>query len=296
MLQRTKLNMPHQDYESLLDELYNGLVGTRGAGGAMPRRRHTEEDRRLLDEICNWASGRGQTLMRTVRGMASYADAIRVLARLEGLPEIDIEPLVAAKYGHVVCAQIYGTEGMEEKDEQLNLLMEEFPHLSIVTAQYEEEEVQVVGGAEDDKRRKVSYHLMHRRAKFDQRGNAMGIHATHRIKLPGHPILGEGKPENQNMGMAVATGLYLQTIDMNQDAQLAEGLKLRNVLAQFEGKAAERPVPLRAPRHLGSDVGAGPRGTVQGFETATSLRGYLRRHEPDVARRPDQVLGIQDGR
>jgi len=32
--------------------------------------------------------------MRTVRGLASYADATRVLARLEGVPEHDIEPLV----------------------------------------------------------------------------------------------------------------------------------------------------------------------------------------------------------
>jgi len=109
--------------EALLDELYAGIVGKRGGGGAMPRRRHTEEDRRLLREICTWASGRGQTLMRTVRGLASYADATRVLARLEGIPEHDIEPLVMAKYNHLICAQVYGSAGNEEKDEQLNELM-----------------------------------------------------------------------------------------------------------------------------------------------------------------------------
>jgi hypothetical protein len=35
--------------------------------------------------------------------------------------------------------------------------------------------------------------------------------------------------------LAVATGQYLQTIDMNQDAQLAEALKMRNMLGQFTG-------------------------------------------------------------
>ena len=57
------------------------------------------------------------------------------------------------------------------------------------------------------------------------------VRQTHRVRLPGFPIVGEGKPENQNLGMPFATGLYLQTIDMNQDCQLAEALKMRNALA-----------------------------------------------------------------
>ena len=236
MLQRAKLNLPQQNYESLLDELHNGIVGTRG-GGVMPRRRHTAEDRRLLSEICTWASGRSQTVMRTVRGLASYADATRVLARLEGLPETDIEPLVAAKFNHLVCAQVYGAEGMEEKDAQMDELLALYPHLSIVHMQYTEEgkvELDEYKNVQLDTRR-TTYFLVHRRAKFDAQGNPTGIAVAHKIKLPGFPIIGEGKPENQNLGMAVATGMYVQTIDMNQDAHLAEGLKLRNVLVQFVG-------------------------------------------------------------
>jgi hypothetical protein len=56
---------------------------------------------------------------------------------------------------------------------------------------------------------------------------------THRIALPGNPIIGEGKPENQNDGVIWLQGDYIQTIDMNQDAHLAEGLKLRNLLGLF---------------------------------------------------------------
>ena len=41
------------------------------------------------------------------------------------------------------------------------------------------------------------------------------------------------QPAALHLGLAVATGMFLQTIDMNQDAHLAEALKLRNVLAQF---------------------------------------------------------------
>ena len=122
MLQRTKIHLPQQDYDGLLDELSAG-------------------DRRgTLGEICRWASGRSQTLMRTVRGMASYADATRVLARLEGVPETDIEALVAAKYNHLVCAQVYGSEGNQEKDDQMDELLATFPHMSIVTAHFEDDD------------------------------------------------------------------------------------------------------------------------------------------------------------
>ena len=73
--------------------------------GTVPTRRLTDEDRRLLREICTWASGKSQTMFRTARGFAAYADATRVLARLEGVPETDIEALVEAKFSHVVCAR-----------------------------------------------------------------------------------------------------------------------------------------------------------------------------------------------
>lgn len=38
----------------------------------------------------------------------------------------------------------------------------------------------------------------------------------YRIKLPGYPILGEGKPENQNHAIIFTRGEGLQAIDMNQ--------------------------------------------------------------------------------
>ena len=38
----------------------------------------------------------------------------------------------------------------------------------------------------------------------------------YKIKLPGQPILGEGKAENQNHAMIFTRGDALQAIDMNQ--------------------------------------------------------------------------------
>ena len=126
---------------------------------------------------------------------------------------------------------MYGSEGNEMKDEQLEDILREFPHISIVTAAAElEGELESEDGEKKDNRR-VSWYLTQRSAQRDG-----AIVQTHRVKLPGHAIVGEGKPENQNLSMACVTGMYVQTIDMNQDCQLAEALKARNILAQFTGK------------------------------------------------------------
>ena len=42
------------------------------------------------------------------------------------------------------------------------------------------------------------------------------LQVIYRIKLPGPPIIGEGKPENQNHAIIFTRGEALQTIDMNQ--------------------------------------------------------------------------------
>eukprot|EP00595_Chromulina_sp_UTEXLB2642_P001715 CAMPEP_0196767632 /NCGR_PEP_ID=MMETSP1095-20130614/41799_1 /TAXON_ID=96789 ORGANISM="Chromulina nebulosa, Strain UTEXLB2642" /NCGR_SAMPLE_ID=MMETSP1095 /ASSEMBLY_ACC=CAM_ASM_000446 /LENGTH=1772 /DNA_ID=CAMNT_0042136127 /DNA_START=2165 /DNA_END=7482 /DNA_ORIENTATION=- len=65
--------------------------------------------------------------------------------------------------------------------------------------------------------------------KYDQT-----VKEIYRIKLPGNPVLGEGKPENQNHAIVFTRGRYLQAIDMNQDAYFEEGLKMKNLLQEFE--------------------------------------------------------------
>ena len=57
----------------------------------------------------------------------------------------------------------------------------------------------------------------------------------YKIKLPGNPIIGEGKPENQNHAIIFARGEHLQTLDMNQDHYMGEAYKMRNLLTMFRG-------------------------------------------------------------
>ncbi len=63
-------------------------------------------------------------------------------------------------------------------------------------------------------------------------GNVV-IEEVFRVRLPGDPVLGEGKPENQNHAIIFTRGERIQAIDMNQDNSLDDGLKLRNLLGEF---------------------------------------------------------------
>ena len=56
-----------------------------------------------------------------------------------------------------------------------------------------------------------------------------------------NPVVGEGKPENQNHAMIFTRGEFLQTIDMNQEGYFEEALKMRNCLQEFAKR--EGPLP-----------------------------------------------------
>ena len=83
--------------------------------------------------------------------------------------------------------------------------------------------------------------------KSDGRGK---IQEIYRVRLPGNPVLGEGKPENQNHAMIFTRGEYLQTIDMNQEGYFEEALKMQNVLQEFAKR--DGPLPNDNPRPLRS--------------------------------------------
>lgn len=90
------------------------------------------------------------------------------------------------------------------------------------------------------------------------------IQTVYRVKLPGNPCIGEGKPENQNHAVIFTRGEYMQAIDMNQgiifilsmsclfcslkdifcfkDGFFEEALKHRNLLEEF--KTSRKALPL----------------------------------------------------
>ncbi|CAE6440205.1 unnamed protein product [Rhizoctonia solani] len=183
-----------------------------------------------------WASLRAQTLYRTVSGMMNYAKAIKLLYRVEN-PEVvqlfggnteklerELERMARRKFKFVVSMQRYSKFNKEEQ-ENAEFLLRAYPDLQI--AYLDEEPAKKEGGeprlfsALIDGHSEFVPETGRRRPKF-------------RIELPGNPILGDGKSDNQNHAIIFYRGEYLQLIDANQDNYLEECLKIRNVLGEFE--------------------------------------------------------------
>jgi callose synthase len=67
---------------------------------------------------------------------------------------------------------------------------------------------------------------------------------VYRVRLPGNPVLGEGKPENQNHAMIFPRAEFVQTIDMNQEGYFEEALKMRNALQEFAKQDGPLPTTI----------------------------------------------------
>lgn len=182
-----------------------------------------------------WASLRAQTLYRTVSGMMNYSKAIKLLYRVEN-PDIvhafagnterlerELERMSRRKFKFVISMQRYSKFNKEEQ-ENAEFLLRAYPDLQIA---YLDEEP----GRKGDETRIFST-LIDGHSEFDEKTGKRK--PKFRIELPGNPILGDGKSDNQNHAIVFYRGEYLQLIDANQDNYLEECLKIRNILGEFE--------------------------------------------------------------
>ncbi|XP_054805472.1 callose synthase 10 isoform X2 [Prosopis cineraria] len=201
-------------------------------------------------ELRFWASYRGQTLARTVRGMMYYRRALMLQSYMESRSigvndyyqnnlitsqgfELSRESRAQAdlKFTYVVSCQIYGQQKQRKAPEaaDISLLLQRNEALRVAFIHAEE------SGASDGQ---ISREFYSKLVKADINGKDQEIYS---IKLPGDPKLGEGKPENQNHAIIFTRGDAVQTIDMNQDNYLEEAMKMRNLLEEFLGNHGLRP-------------------------------------------------------
>ncbi|XP_008801869.1 callose synthase 5 [Phoenix dactylifera] len=215
-------------------------------------------------QLRHWASLRGQTLCRTVRGMMYYRRALKLQAFLDMASESEIlegykavtdeaeegkksqrslsaqlEAIADMKFTYVATCQIYGNQklsGDRRATDILNLMVN-YPSLRVAYIDEVEER-------DGDKVHKVYYSVLVK--AVDNRDQEI-----YRIKLPGSAKIGEGKPENQNHAIIFTRGEALQTIDMNQDNYLEEALKMRNLLEEFnEDHGVRQPTILGVREHI----------------------------------------------
>ena len=182
-----------------------------------------------------WASLRAQTLYRTVSGMMNYSKAIKLLYRVEN-PEVvqlfngntdrlerELERMARRKFRFCISMQRYSKFNPQEL-ENAEFLLRAYPDLQI--AYLDEEPPKQKGG---DPR--LFSALVDGHSEVDEKGRRK---PKFRIELPGNPIIGDGKSDNQNHAIVFYRGEYLQLIDANQDNYLEECIKIRNVLGEFE--------------------------------------------------------------
>ncbi|KAG8637297.1 hypothetical protein MANES_15G103700v8 [Manihot esculenta] len=194
-------------------------------------------------ELRFWASYRGQTLARTVRGMMYYRKALMLQSYLERATAGDMEAAISSndatdtggfelspearaqadlKFTYVVTCQIYGKQKEDQKPEAADI--------ALLMQRNEALRVAFIDEVETLKDGKVQREFYSKLVKADINGKDKEIYS---IKLPGNPKLGEGKPENQNHAIIFTRGNAIQTIDMNQDNYFEEALKMRNLLEEF---------------------------------------------------------------
>ncbi|WOL18911.1 callose synthase 3-like [Canna indica] len=212
----------------------------------------------LEEDIRLWASYRGQTLTRTVRGMMYYRKALELQAFLdmakdedlmEGYKAIELtseenpklerslwvqcQALADMKFTYVVSCQQYGIQKRsgDPRAQDILRLMTTYPSLRVAYI----DEVEEPSSDGSKKNEKVYYSALVKAALAGDSAEPVPNldQVIYRIKLPGPAILGEGKPENQNHAIIFTRGEGLQTIDMNQEHYMEEALKMRNLLQEF---------------------------------------------------------------
>ncbi|XVF54616.1 hypothetical protein PTKIN_Ptkin05aG0196000 [Pterospermum kingtungense] len=226
------------EWENYLERVNEG----KSTGNAEAQQSNSELELRF------WASYRGQTLARTVRGMMYYRRALMLQSYLErrslGVDEYSQTDSLATegfelsrearaqadiKFTYVVSCQIYGQQKQNKRAEAVDiaLLLQRNEALRVAFIHTEEN---VAGEGKREFYSKL--------VKADINGKDQEVYS---IKLPGDPKLGEGKPENQNHAIIFTRGEAIQTIDMNQDNYLEEAMKMRNLLEEFRGNHGIRP-------------------------------------------------------
>ncbi|KAH0905704.1 hypothetical protein HID58_037531 [Brassica napus] len=226
----------------------------------------SEEELRTKDELEEelrlWASYRGQTLTKTVRGMMYYRKALELQAFLDmakdeellkGYKALELTSEEASKSGESLWAQCQALADMkftfvvscqqysihkrsgDQRAKDILRLMTTYPSIRVAYIdEVEQTHKESYKGTEE----KIYYSALVKAAPqtkpMDSSESVQTLdQLIYRIKLPGPAILGEGKPENQNHAIIFTRGEGLQTIDMNQDNYMEEAFKMRNLLQEF---------------------------------------------------------------
>ncbi|KAL8483030.1 hypothetical protein ACS0TY_025911 [Phlomoides rotata] len=196
-----------------------------------------ENDENVL-QLRHWASLRGQTLSKIVRGMMYYRRALKLQAFLDMASEDEIlegyksiiepseedrksqrstytqlEVVADMKFTYVATCQIYGNQKHSGDMRATDIL-----NLMVNNPALREAYIDDVEERDGGKNEKVYYSILVKAVgNLDQE--------IFCIKLLGPAKIGEGKPKNQNHAIIFTRGEALQTFDMNQEFNEDHGVR-----------------------------------------------------------------------
>jgi len=276
---------------------------------------------RVTDEqwpdLCEWASNRSQTLWRTVAGMTMYHQALQAHKELQGItessmyqrwtPRESFQCLVSMQmYAYFNATQHRHTNTMFKKFEALKVAFidkRDIPSSDCQEAAWDE--------VHPNQPRRYYSCLLERNPAIDDSDEPATSDARKprlTVELPGFPILGDGKGDNQNHAIIYTRGTYNQCIDANQGAYFEQMLLLPCVLGEFRRRLDPNMDPqmnlsrkiVGFPEHITSDIGT-IGDFAAGAETAFGtilqrsyavLGGRMHYGHPDMM---NKVFMIQQG-
>lgn len=211
------------------------------------------------EKLSYWASMRLQTLFRTVSGMMLYHNALQCHFEAQGDRRNKLGVIwdPSDAFTCVVAMQMYTFfNSMQYK--HTNIMFKKFPK-SMKVAYIDCEDLEDSAHPdcihEDQKRRYYSC-LIDASCPEDATGRR---EPKYKIEIPGYPILGDGKGDNQNTAVPFTRGTYVQCIDANQGAYFEQMLLLPNVLGEFRSKrpgdGGSKKI-IGFPEHITSDFGS----------------------------------------
>jgi hypothetical protein len=193
----------------------------------------------FLDELLNdwletkiriWASLRGQTLLRTMKGLDNYRRALEILERKEEGSWDCVLQLASRKLQIIVAHQTYHPQDRFSdpiRIEQQMRITNDFDLVMDVCAEFDV----VYDDREIPGQSTFCSHMM----RFSDRHHGDAYITHYQLNRPGPLIMGEGKAENQARALFFAMNEILQCIDMNQYNTLENGFKVPFFLADQFG-------------------------------------------------------------
>jgi len=237
--------------------------GRYGEGWPLAGSQWNEYTTEHWDKLNTWCSMRMQTLWRTVSGMCMYHSALQChyeaqVDRGDDMSKLAYESVWDPSdcFTCLVSMQMYKYFDQTQLD-HTNRMFDKFPDcLKVAFIDYEDKGRMATDDFVHERQQRRYFSCLIDKKCTDVKGRKK---PRFRIELPGYPILGDGKGDNQNHAIPFMRGSFAQCIDANQGAYFEQMLLLPCVLGEFRSRTrgdggAKRIIGL--PEHITSTLGS----------------------------------------